>query len=92
MKKINNNIHTFKMPPRIETDDFLAIVGLGNTLEDACEYASKEMLKYLIEEMNIDKDESSKILCLCGDLKICQIVNEIKTVVMKLPKMIIESI
>lgn len=78
--------------PRIETDDFIAIVGLGNTLEEACEHASKEMLKYLIEEVKIDKDESSKILCLCGDLKICQIQNEIKTVVMKLPKMIIEKI
>lgn len=78
--------------PRIETDDFIAIVGLGNTLEEACEHASKEMLKYLIEEVKIDKDESSKILCLCGDLKICQIGNEIKTVVMKLPKMIIENI
>lgn len=78
--------------PRVETDDYLGIIGLGNTLEDACEHASKEMLKYLIEDLNIDKHEASKIISLCGDLKICQIVNDIKTVEMRLPKRIIEII
>lgn len=77
--------------PRIETDDFLAIIGLGSTLEEACEHASKEMLIFLIEELKMDKHEASKILCLCGDLKICQIVNQIKTVTLKLPKTILEN-
>ncbi len=72
--------------PRIETETFIELIGLGNTLELACEHASKEMLKYLMTTYEVDGHEAAKILCLCGHLKICQIVNQIKTVTMRLER------
>lgn len=77
--------------PRIETEDMLGIIGLGHTLEDACEHASQEMLKHMINVLNMDSHEASKILCLCGNLKICQIVNQVKTVMMKIQKNFLEQ-
>ena len=78
--------------PRIETDDFLEIIGLGNTIEEACENASQEMLRYMIQDLKIDNHEAAKLLCLCSDLKICQIINQVKTVVCRIQKSILEHI
>ena len=76
--------------PRVETNDFIEIIGLGKTLEKASEQASGEMLKYMIHELKIEAHEASKRLCLCGNIKICQQVNQIKTVAMKVPKWALE--
>lgn len=72
--------------PRVETEAYIEVIGLGATIEDACQHASREMLKYLISSGGMDGHEASKILSLCGHLKICQIVNQIKTVTMRLER------
>ena len=66
--------------------------GLGNTIEEACENASQEMLRYMIQDLKIDNHEAAKLLCLCSDLKICQIINQVKTVVCRIQKSILEHI
>lgn len=75
--------------PRIETQDYIEIIGLGETLESACDHATQEMLKCLIHELNMDKHEAAKIIALCGDLIICQVVNEVKTVAMRVSKKVL---
>lgn len=72
--------------PRIETEAFVEVIGLGATLEEACQHASREMLNYLMSTDELDAHEAAKIVCLCGHLKICQIVNQIKTVTMRVEK------
>ncbi len=75
--------------PILETEDFIEIIGLGSTLEEASQNASRDMLDYLIHELNMSKNDAAIRLCLCGNLKICQHVNSVKTVAMKIDKSMI---
>lgn len=72
--------------PLIETNTFIELIGLGNTLEEATHHASQEMFRYLVEALKLERRDAARILCLCSDLKICQQANKIKTVAMRVPK------
>lgn len=75
--------------PILETEDFIEIIGLGSTLEEASQNASKHMLDYMIHELNMSENDAAVRVCLCGNLKICQHVNSVKTVAMKIDKSMI---
>lgn len=70
--------------PILETEDFIEIIGLGSTLEEASQNASRHMLDYMIQELNMSENDAAIRLCLCGNLKICQHVNSVKTVAMRM--------
>ena len=72
--------------PIVESNDFIELIGLGNTIEEATHHASQEMFRYLVDELKIESRDAARILCLCSDLKICQQANKIKTVAMRVPK------
>jgi amidase len=72
--------------PILETEDFIEIIGLGSTLEEASQNASRHMLDYMIQELNMSENDAAIRLCLCGNLKICQHVNSVKTVAMRIDK------
>ncbi len=72
--------------PLLEMDDYIEIIEFGSTLEEASIKASQSMLRYMIEDLKFDKHEAALLLNLCGNLKICQQVNVIKSVAMKMPK------
>lgn len=72
--------------PMLESDDFVEMIECGETLEEASVKASQRMLKYMIEVLKINKEEAALLLNLCGNIKICQQVNVIKSVAMKMPK------
>jgi len=40
----------------------------------------------MIHELNMSENDATVRVCLCGNLKICQHVNSVKTVAMKLVK------
>ena len=72
--------------PLLEMDDYIEIIEFGSTLEEASIKASQSMLRYMIEVLRFDKHEAALLLNLCGNLKVCQQVNTIKSVAMKMPK------
>ncbi len=72
--------------PILETEDFIEIIGLGSTLEEASQNASRHMHDYMIKELNMSENDAAIRLCLCGNLKICHHVNSVKTVAMRIDK------
>ena len=72
--------------PLLDMDDYIEIIEFGSTLEEASIKASQSMLRYMIEVLRFDKHEAALLLNLCGNLKVCQHVNTIKSVAMKMPK------
>ncbi|MBI9011600.1 MAG: acetamidase/formamidase family protein [Clostridiales bacterium] len=72
--------------PMVSIDDKWIIIASCNTLEEASVEATNRMLDLLIDFGGVNKEDASLILNLSGHLKICQLVNRLKTVRMELSK------
>ena len=72
--------------PMVETEDFISVITSAPTLDDASEMAVKEMASYLAKTLELPLPEATMLLGLAGDLKVCQIVNPLKTARFEFPK------
>jgi len=72
--------------PMVETEDFISVITSAPTLDEASEMAVKEMASYLAETLELPLPEATMLLGLAGDLKVCQIVNPLKTARFEFPK------
>lgn len=72
--------------PMVETDDFISIITSAETLDEASEICVKEMASYLAKVLELPLPEATMLLGLAGDLKVCQIVNPLKTARFEFPK------
>lgn len=78
------------LPIVINKDKFITIAS-AETLDDSANKAVINMHQFLVDELKMDIHEASFLLSLAGDLKICQIVNPLKTTRMELPMYILEK-
>lgn len=72
--------------PVIETETHWITVACGRDLDEASQKAAEQMFRMLTEHFGMEKTRSGFLMDLVGDLKICQIVNPMKTVRMEFPK------
>jgi acetamidase/formamidase len=72
--------------PRIETDDYLITVAAGKPLESALRTSLKEMIFWLEDEYNWDRNEAYLLLGQVGDAAPCQVVTSTYTMRFRMPK------
>jgi amidase len=65
-------------------------IASAELLDDAATNATKNMHTFLMNELNMDLHESGMLLSLVGELRICQVVNPLKTARMEIPKWVLE--
>lgn len=77
--------------PLLADDERVMTIASANTLDEASEKAIKQMHTFLAEEVKMDFHEAAMFLSVGADLKVCQIVNPLKTARMELPRWVLEK-
>ncbi|MCC8060508.1 MAG: acetamidase/formamidase family protein [Clostridiales bacterium] len=79
-------IKDFQLPlPMVCVDDDLITVASAPTLDEAALDATHHMMQLITEHTTIDPQEAGMLLSLKGELRICQIVDPMKTARMEFP-------
>jgi len=61
--------------PQYETDDYYAVTGYGETIDEAAKKATRYMIDYLENEHGMDRNDAYALASLAGDLKIAEVVD-----------------
>ena len=61
--------------PQYETKDYYATTGFGTSLDIAAKKATLYMIRYLMNEHNLNEEEAYALCSLAGDLKIAETVD-----------------
>jgi len=61
--------------PQYETEDYYAVTGFGETIDEAARKATRYMIDYLVEEHGMDRTDAYALCSLAGDLKIAEVVD-----------------
>lgn len=77
--------------PCIVNDNQFMTIASAETLDDASVKAAEHMQSFLIERLQMDPIEAGMLLSAVGDLRVCQIVNPMKTARVEIPKSIVEK-
>ncbi|UCF93142.1 MAG: acetamidase/formamidase family protein [Desulfobacterales bacterium] len=78
------------LPMLVEGDDVMTIAS-AESLDEAATIATKNMHLFLMNELKMDKHEAGMLLSLIGELKICQVVDPLKTARMEFPRWVLEK-
>ena len=77
--------------PILMEGDHIMTIASAELLDDAATDATKNMHSFLMRELYMDLHESAMLLSLVGELKICQVVDPLKTARMEIPKWVLED-
>lgn len=77
--------------PMAITKDKIMFIASSDILENAIHKSVNVAKDWLVNELNIDSVEASMLLSIAGDVKICQVVNPLKTVRMEFPIWIVKE-
>lgn len=61
--------------PQYETDDYYAVTGYGESIDEAAQKATRYMIDYLEIEHGMDRNDAYALTSLAGDLKIAEVVD-----------------
>ncbi|MBS4537472.1 acetamidase/formamidase family protein [Clostridium sp. D2Q-11] len=78
------------LPLLIEGREVMTIAS-ALTLDEASNQATRNMHKFLVQELSLDKHEATMLLSVAGNLKICQVVDPLKTARMEIPLDILDK-
>lgn len=78
--------------PCIETPDALIFPGSAATLDESEYVAVDSAHRFLTEWLNQPEKEALRLMGLMGDLKVCQVVNDRKTMSFSLPKALLDPL
>jgi amidase len=81
----NKNI----LRPRVETAKSVMTIGSAVKLDDAIKIAVDDMVNLVSEMRDLTVEEAYTLTSLVADLEICQVVNGLLTVRMKMPKSVL---
>ncbi len=65
--------------PLVATKESIMTISSKETLDEASKQATINMYSFLVNELKLSNEEASMLLSVAGDLKVCQIVNPLKT-------------
>lgn len=77
--------------PMIVNDDAVITIASEKQLDDAAVRAVKNMVRWLEAECGMDTAEATFLLSIAGDLRVCQVVDPLKTARVELPRWIAEK-
>lgn len=77
--------------PIVETDDVVATIASDADLDVAARGALKKMLKLLETRFGMKRNEAAMWMSAFADLRICQVVNPLKTCRMEAPKRLLPT-
>lgn len=61
--------------PQYETDEYFAVTGFGETIDEAAKKATRYMIDYLVVEHGLSREYAYALCSLAGDLKIAEVVD-----------------
>lgn len=76
--------------PMIVNEKSVMTIASELSLDDAANQAVKNMVHFLESECGVDKAEATFLMSIAGDLRICQVVDPLKTARYELPRHIAE--
>jgi amidase len=83
-------LKNLKLPlPMLLDDQHVMTIASAQTLDEASRDATRQMHRFLIDELQMDPADAGMILSLVGDLRICQIVDPLLTARMELPRWVL---
>ncbi|WP_067624291.1 acetamidase/formamidase family protein [Alicyclobacillus acidiphilus] len=77
--------------PMLVDDHHVITIASEKFLDDAATRAAKNMVHFLEQECGMDKAEATFLLSAAGDLRVCQVVDPLKTARFELPRWIAEK-
>lgn len=77
--------------PFVETPEVVAMIYSAPTLDEAASQATRRMAQFLTEIAVIPLNDAGMLMSLVGDLRICQIVDPLKTVRFEFPKAVLAA-
>ncbi len=78
--------------PIIETTNSWMLLASAGTLEEACKIATEDLIEQLKSEHRLDWEEAYMLASLVGHLRICQVVDPLRTVRMEISKEILPRV
>lgn len=85
-------LHNRSLPlPLLLEGDHIMTIASAESLDDAAAMATRNMHTFLMKELKMDMHEAGMLLSLVGELRICQVVDPLKTARMEFPKWILEK-
>lgn len=72
------------LPLLVQDGDFMTLAS-ARALDDAATMATRNMHDFLVKELSFDDTDAAMLLSVNGDLRICQVVDPLKTARMELP-------
>jgi amidase len=78
--------------PMLFNDNLLMTIASEKRLDEAADRAVKNMVRFLEEELGMDKAEAAFLLSAAGDLRVCQVVDPLKTARLELPRWVVEQL
>lgn len=61
--------------PQYETEEYYAVTGFGETIDDAAKKATRYMIEYLVTEHEMNRNDAYALCSLAGNLKIAEVVD-----------------
>jgi len=79
-------IKSHLLTPCVDTGDDIAFIGSGLTLDECEKIVLAKTFDFLVNSMNFGDNEAARMMSLTGQLRVCQVVNPLKTMKLMLPK------
>ncbi|GAX90064.1 acetamidase/formamidase family protein [Effusibacillus lacus] len=80
----------WQLPMAVTTDHVITIAS-AKLLDEAADRAVKNMIHWLEKEVGLDTSEAGMLLSIASDLRVCQVVDPLKTARVELPRWIVEK-
>lgn len=78
------------LPMLVQRGDFMTLAS-AKTLDEAARMATQNMQRFLVDELALEPTEAAHLLSIRGELRICQVVDPLKTARMELPVELLEK-
>lgn len=78
------------LPLLVQDGDFMTLAS-ARTLDDAATMATRNMHDFLVKELGFDVTDAAMLLSVSGELRICQVVDPLKTARMELSLSLLEK-
>jgi len=77
--------------PMVTTQKSISFLSSYKTLDEAAEKATHQAHRFLTDQVGMETHEAAQLLSLVGNLRVCQIVNDLRTARMEIPRYILEK-
>jgi len=85
-------LHSSLPTPCVETPDLVIFVGSARTLDECQGIVLDKAHRFLTDSLSLKANEAARFMSLVGELRVCQVVNPLKTMKFMLPKYALEAL